>query len=268
MDLFAAISMPAIAGWANGYHEKLWGAGIEAKPAGYPEVKGNEMWPGPKLRWHELSDTFVDAAQHGDPTDVQPVGIGQNPDRWVGQLWRSDKYWLMVCGDSAAARPSAPVRVKLPELAGRCSPSVRIRRRHIEDAQRRIDAQKDGIFVTITSGFAAVFLPRPDCPPLVMMDDPPVLQRDAKMQLEMNTFAPWRHDQKPVEVTVAAPGLLASPIQLSLPGTVTIVAATDSQPGYYFVHITGDCLRLKRWFIYDPAGLVDQLQPEISYGAY
>ncbi len=255
-------------GWANGYHEKLWGAGIEPMPEGYPQKKPNELWPGTKLRWHELGHTFIDAARFGDPTDDLPTAQGVDPKQWAAQLWRSPKYWLLVCGDVAARRPAQPVRMKLPELPEDVRYAFEFDAATLKMRDAQLSREPDGVFVTVTSGFSAVLLPRPECPPVVLLDDPPPLVRDGAFDLKLSALAPWRKETGATQVTARVSGFDMEPVTVSLPGSIHVSAPANAEPGYCCLRLTGNCLSIKRWFMYDPAALVDQLQPEIVYGAY
>ena len=240
-------------------------AGLEQRPKCYLPAPPSDpwgQWPGEdrsrpaslnvgKLRWHELGHTFVDAVRHGDPTDLNPVGLGQDPEEFAARLWRSPKYWLMVGGSRAAVRPAAPVRVKLPELpdAVRSAWEFDVQSLAMRDAQ--LERTADGIFVTLTAGFSAVLLPLPECPPLVQMDGVAPLSNAKPSELKLAAFSPWRKDLQPFEVSVDAPGLKVSPSHLVLPGAVMVAASPDTEDGSHFLRVTGDCLRLKRLFQYE-----------------
>ena len=91
----------------NPHHASLWGPGLVKRPQTYPaEGQG----AGPKLRWHELGHSFVEAVRHGDPADADPIGIGQDPQEWAGRISRAPDYWLMVCGNVAARPPAGPFK--------------------------------------------------------------------------------------------------------------------------------------------------------------
>jgi hypothetical protein len=240
------------AGFWNPYHSELWGPGLEKKPKSYPEMQG-EAWCGPKMRWHELMDTFIDAARHGDPTDLDPIGIGQDRNEWASRLWRSDKYWLMVCGNVAAIRPASPVQVKLSELPESIKHAYEFDVETLKMQEISIVRNSDGIFVETHNGFSAVFFPKPECPPLVQMDDPRGLDSAKPMEVKLTSFSPWREGNSSAEVNVESPGLSVSRQKLALPGAVTIAAPAQAEGGFYFIRVTGDCLNLKRWFSFSPA---------------
>ncbi len=237
------------AGWANGYHETLWGPGLVAKPKSLqtaPQQRPREF------RWHELRDTFIDAVKRNDPTDIDPLGIGQDRGEWAARLWRSEKYWLMVCGNVAGIKPASPVRVKLPELPEAIQHAYEFDFETLAMREVPIVRDEQGIFVETINGFSAVFFPKPQCPPLVQMDDPPVLSNGKAMEVKLTAFAPWRSGSSPVQVHVAVPGLAVSSESTRLPAITTVSAPAQAEGGFYYIHVTGDCLRLKRWFRYEP----------------
>ncbi len=238
-------------GFWNPHHSGLWGPGLEHKPKSYPPAE-EWKWAGPKMRWHELMDTFIEAARHGDPTDVNPTGLGQDPDEWASRLWRSEKYWLMVCGNVAGIKPASPVRVKLPELPEAIQHAYEFDFETLAMREVPIVRDEQGIFVETINGFSAVFFPKPQCPPLVQMQDPPVMNGAAPMELALTAFAPWRADLSGVEVKLAVPGLKVSKAAVQLPASVAVSAPAEAEGGFYYLHVTGDCLRLKRWFRYEP----------------
>jgi len=236
-------------GWWNPHHGKIWSPGLEHKPKTYPEAesKVGHPWPGGKLRWHELGHSFAAAVRHGDPTDANPTGVGQDPEEWAARLWRSDRYWLLVCGSRAARRPQQPVRVRLPELPA----SVRhafefdVETLSLRDAQ--LTRTEDVVFVTVAAGFSAVLLPKPECPPLVKTSDLPALKPGKPVAVELTPFAPWRERAEGGEVTVAIPGLTVSPQTTQLPCRATLTAPPRAAAGAYKLLVKGDCLPLKRW---------------------
>ncbi len=235
-------------GWWNPHHASLWGPGLVHRPKSYPP-EGQGL--GPKMRWHELMDTFIEAARHGDPTDVNPTGLGQDPDEWASRLWRSEKYWLMVCGNVAGIKPASPVRVKLPELPEAIQHAYEFDFETLAMREVPIVRDEQGIFVETINGFSAVFFPKPQCPPLVITKDPPGLAEGKTMEVKLEVFAPWRDDASAAQVNVTVPGLNVSEAKVVLPATVVVSAPKATDHRFYYLHVTGDCLRLKRWFRYD-----------------
>jgi len=229
-------------GWLTTHHNTIWGPGLERKPECYPD-KGL----GGKLRWHELAHTFVEAARHGDPTDLNPWAPSQDSEQWAARLWRSSRYWLMVCGSRAAVRPEAGVEVRLPELPKSVKRAFEFDTATLAMRDAALTRTGDLTSVTVTSGFAAVFLPLPECPALVQISEPGDLEPGGSVELGLSAFGPWRDRATPVAVAVEAPGLIVEPASLVLPGLVKVSAPAEAEPGAYSFRVTGDCLRLKRW---------------------
>jgi hypothetical protein len=101
--------------------------------------------------------------------------------------------------------------------------------------------------VTVTSGFAAVLLPTPDCPPLVVLQgDPPVFKRGAEETIVLNAFCPWRTSFQP-HVKAEIAGLGVKPTEMGLPGALRLKVPADALRGMYRLKVAGDCLPLKRW---------------------
>ena len=194
---------------------------------------------------------FVTAVRHGDPTDINPVGIGQDPEEWASTLWRSPKYWLMVSGNRAALKPAQAIRVRLPELPEGVKSAYEFDTATLAVHETPIVRDNTGIYVDVTSGFAAVLFPLADCPAYVQVDDLPALHAGETTSVNLSAFAPWRGNAAPVEVTASVPGLTVSPAKLTLPGRITISAPQDAEPGSYFLQITGpDNLPARRWMQY------------------
>jgi hypothetical protein len=224
--------------------------GLEAKPAWYP-ARTSEEKEGPygtPMRWHELSVAFAEAFRECDPSDVNPTVAVANPDSWAGRMWRSKNYWLMVCGNRAAIRPAAPVRVKIFELPAEITKGYEFDVETLAMREVPVERIGKGIFVSLTSGFSAVLFPKHECPALILMDVPEKLQLGTTWQGEIKAYAPWNPDIKPRNVTVAAPGV-AEPVQVNLPGRVTLSIPDKLFPGSYYVKVNGKCLVLKRWFM-------------------
>jgi len=225
----------------------VWGGrtpGFPPKPAGYSDG------PGPNLRWHELRASFREATWNGEVTDIDPMAPAD--PRWLGRLWRTPHYWLLVGGHEDASPLAGPTQVTLPKLPEGVTQAwefdaATLRRR---DAQLRRD--DDGIHLTVTSAFGAVLLPLPTCPPLVEMADVPPLQPGKPAVAPLTVFAPWRRGQVAVPVTVRMPGLEVTPSAATLPCEVRIGLPKDVLPGYYSLRATGECLPLKRWIHVEP----------------
>jgi len=111
-----------------------------------------------------------------------------------------------------------------------------------------LERTSEGIFVTVKNTFSAVFLPLPDCPSLIQMDDPSTLVPGQEVTVELTAFAPWRGKLVETNVTVTAPGLEVDGAgEVTLPASVPLKVPEGTEPGKYFVSVSGDCLPLKRW---------------------
>ncbi|KKK62436.1 hypothetical protein LCGC14_3004360, partial [marine sediment metagenome] len=174
--------------------------------------------------------------------------VAEDDPDWVGRLWRGADYWSMVGGHMNASPLPKPLTIKLPELPSkiRCAYEFDAQTLQMRDADLR--RTPDGIFVTVKSAFGAVLLPTGDCPPLVLLDaDPPRLNADGRAEFTLRSFSAWGNRPAP-RVRVEAPGLQVTPRELTLPGTVTVGASSDTWPGMYPLKVSGECLPLKRWF--------------------
>lgn len=257
-------------GWWNAHHGSIWSPGLERMPKRYAGQPGCPA-KGISLRWNELERTFVDATRHGTTTDVNPIGIDQDPEQWAGRLWKSENYWLLVCGDRAAYRPKKPVRVKLPELPDDVKYAIEYDVETLAMREAKLERGKDGIIVTTQAGFSAVLLPRPSCPPLIDVSKLPTLNKGKSQYIKLTAVAPWRSPASKVKVQVSAKGLQTSPQDVELPVKITLTPSTEidlsrykmepppgspvpqvchppeSEVGYYKLEVKGDCLPLKRW---------------------
>ncbi len=223
-------------------------------PGGIPHACAEERWwpdkgwykVGLALRWYELRATFREALLYGDPTDIDPRAP-EDPE-WVGRLWRTARYWLLVGGHLNASALKGPTRVKLPQLPDQVQWAYEFDAATLEMREAQLTRAPDGTYVTMESGFGAVLLPLPDCPPLVQMDDLPALSPGQEVTVDLNAFAPWREKLVEPNVTVTAPGLeVDGSGEVTLPASVQIKVPEGTEPGKYFISVSGDCLPLKRW---------------------
>lgn len=238
------------AGWWNPHHGKIWGPGLERRPKSYPH-EGEGL--GPQLHWHELGHSFVAAVCHGDPHDINPVGLGQDHHEWAGRLWCADQYWVMVCGNRAAVRPEVPVRVQLPPLPSEVTAAYEIDMETMAIREAPLTQRGQKAFVSVTSGFSAVLLPTPDCPPLVRIKAFDALDAGGQCDIRLTDFAPWRDSTNRSRVAISIPGLSVEPSTATLPATVTVSAPLRLDSGFYKLLVTGDCLPLKRWLQLSPS---------------
>ena len=227
------------------HHDRIWGPGLEHFPLCYKEPGRPES-----IRWHELGYSFVEAARHGDPTDVNPTVPAYREEKlanWDGRLWRSDKYWLMVCGNQAGIRPDKPVEVKLPELPTEIDHAYEFDFETLTRQEIKIRREEDSIYVMTHHGFSAVFFPKPECPPLVEMSDLVSIESGSSAKVRFSIFSPWRKSGEPVKVGIAVQGLGGSVTSLELPGEIEVTVPDTGEAGYYPVLVRGNCLGLKRW---------------------
>ncbi len=214
---------------------------------------------GPVTRWPELHATLREAMIYGYPTDVDPQA--EDDDKWLGRLWCSPKYWVMIGGhayiDSEPYNAhsyldgsplAGPLRVKLPELPDSVDSAYEFDILTLKMEPAPLERTSEGIFVTVKNTFSAVFLPLPDCPPLIQMDDPSTLVPGQEVTVELTAFAPRRKKLVETNVTVTAPGLeVDGSGEVTLPASVPLKVPEGAEPGKYFISVSGDCLLLKRW---------------------
>ena len=207
--------------------------------------------PGPLLKWHIMRSTFDKAVWQGDITDIDPYAP-EDP-RWVGRIWKSEKYWLMVGGHFDASSLNSPTRIKLPELPNNVRSAYEFNTETMAMKQAPLVRGTDGIYIIVQNSFSAILLPKPNCPPLIMIDGE--LQRPARGQtitLTLQSYAPWGGTSNPT-VNVEIPTLQITPPQLTLPGTVQVTVPPDTIIGgaglsNFPLKITGQALPIKRWF--------------------
>lgn len=213
--------------------------GVPQKPAYYQDG------PGPELRWHELRATFRDAFE-GMPNLQDPVA---SEDRlWVGRLWKASHYWLIIGGHEDATDLRGPTRVRLPELPDDTKSAYEIDAATLTVRDAHLERTKDGVYVTVTSPFGAVLLPKQGCPPMLSIDETAqLIKHGGETVISIRLFSPWTTGVTEAKVTVSAPGLEGNAGQIAVPGAVHLKAPADALPGYYPLTISGHCLPVKRW---------------------
>lgn len=239
--------------WWEPHFDGIAGPGMEKMPTGYPEPPESEIWgvwPQKKLRWYELQYTFKEAARGNDPVLENPAAVGVNPESWCGRVWKSPRYWLLVCGSRWAEKPQRPIRVRLPELPDDITYAIEFDTETLEMRRTGLVRNESGIYVDTHYGFSAVLLPKPDCPALVELSEPVTdIPYGSSKQIGLAAYAPWRTGGEDVVVNCEVPGLSVSGGKgLQMPGTVTIRADGGVETGYYYLKVTGECLPVKRWF--------------------
>jgi hypothetical protein len=242
----------ALNGWIGG---KTFARRVEWPWSDYRGMKGRPatyaQGPGPETRWHELRASFPEAVVEGTVTLDDPQT--PNAPHWIGRLWRGRRYWLMVGANEDGSPLPGPTRVRLPELP----PQIKMAYEFDAETLAMHDAHlhwADGHpWVTVQSGFCAVLLPLPDCPPLLSLSENTLsLKPGSAQEITLHTFCPWRTETPTVTVQVTAPGLAASPTRIAIPGHLLLKAPTDAELGWYYLQLSGDCLPLKRWIRVSP----------------
>ncbi len=106
---------------------------------------------------------------------------------------------------------------------------------------------------SLESNWALVVLRKIGGPPLVSFNALPATAPDASMKLEFTPLTGT--DNRPLNVTVLAPGLDVSPVESAVPAAVTLRVPTDVVPGNYAVRLQGDnILGAMRFLVVPPSG--------------
>ena len=240
----------ALNGWISGFttaRRRDWPwvirpnppPGFPLKPAGYGD------FPGPELRWHELRATFAAATRSGTVTDEHPVAPAD--PAWLGRLWRTQHYWLLIGGHENGSALTGPTRVRLPELPEAVQHAYELDAATLAMGPANLVRDPQGTWVTVTSGFGVVLLPLPTCPPLLRVEDFPALEPGGSVTVALTALDVGRNTATRASATVAVPGLTRSPAEVAVPGQITIPVPQGTDKGYYALRVTGNCLPLKRW---------------------
>ena len=214
--------------------------GLAKRPEWYQEG------PGPELRWHELRASFREALVEGHMTMKDP-DAPEDP-HWVGRLYKTKDYWLLVGGHLDATPLNTSVQVRLPEWDDAIKTTYEIDAATLDMAETQLLHAADGIGVTVHNGFSVVLLPMPTCPPLIKLDSPPLtLHPEEEKSIQAELVHPWNTAHRTVKVAVSLPGMAQHGHSVMLPGTITLKAPATLQPGNYPLTLKGDCLPIKRW---------------------
>lgn len=252
-------------GWFTEHHNKIWGAGLEKKPPCYLAAAPDGQ-PKNEMQWHVLGHTFMAAMRHGDPLDQSPLAPSQDPQDWAGRIWRSPQYWIMLAGNRAGMRPSVPVSVELPEVPQGCTRAYEFDLATLERRETPITGRSGPVAqagcprpqgdpetdsrpsVELKAGFSCVFLPLPECPPLVeSAPEALVLGPGGSLEIELKAFEPWSPAPETRRVSLSVSGLEVSSEEANLPARIRVSAPNDVEPGLYPIMVQGDVLPLKRW---------------------
>jgi hypothetical protein len=212
---------------------------LPPRPDSYPRDGG------PELLWHELRATFRQAQTAGAITDTDPL-CPADAD-WVGRIWQAPDYWVMTGGHMDGSELTGPSQIKLAALPASINSAYEIDAKTLEINQAGLSRSSDGIFVTVSSGFSAVLLPTPNCPPLLRLDtESRGLQAGKVSQIRLRSFGPWAGKSQ-VNVKIEIPSLTVTPSEVVLPAAVEVMAPKNTLPGKYPLKVSGNCLPLKRW---------------------
>lgn len=214
--------------------------GVPDRPKWY------RIGPGPVLRWHELRAGFPDAVVNGEVALADPLAI--DAPHWVGRLWKGRRYWLMTGGNLDASPLNGEITVRLPELPDEVTTAfefdaftLQMRPAHLQ--------RSDGVCaVTVADSVSAILLPKPICPPLLQIDTETLkIKRGESLALNITSFSAWNENKNQVNIAASCPGLEVHPDHCDIPHRLVLSAPTDTQPGFYPLHLRGDSLPLKRW---------------------
>jgi len=200
---------------------------------------------GPVTEYRKIRSQFFDAFVEGSTSDIDPYCRDDN--FWRGTLFKSKDYYLLVGGYPDGTSLPGPRKIKVDYLPQEITTAYEIDAYNLEKRPAEIERDGSGIFVTVKSGFSAVLLPKPSCPPKI----------EAKVsedKISLSMFAPWRKDlgKKKFKACIEVPGFeITGPSEVTLPAVVEYkkTAAIDEPGNYYFI-IRGDqALPYRGWFI-------------------
>jgi hypothetical protein len=210
-------------------------------PPDYPEGFGEST------RWHEVRPTFREALLYGEVSEVDPVAT--DDEKWVGHMFESDDYWVMVGGRYDQTALNGTTAIKVSALPAEIEYAFEIDAITLKMDRVEISRRKYGTYINVNDTFSVVFLPKPSCPPLVMYDAliaPP--SGSYALRVSLKPFHPWNQSTKALRANVEMPGMqMISSKEIGLPGEVWFCTPSDADPGNYYMKVSGDCLPLKRW---------------------
>ena len=207
---------------------------------------------GPVTKWRRLRSQFLDALVHGRTSDIDPYC--PEDEFWRGTLFQSKDYYLLVGGyPDGTALPGAR-KIKLDDLPKEITTAHEIDAYNLKKWPTKVQRDGSNVFVTVKSGFSAVLLPKPSCPPKIEASV-------SQGKISLTLFAPWRKDRDKkdfkasieipgFEITGPSPAPSTGPREVSLPTVVEIkkTAAVKEAGQYYFI-IRGDkTLPYRGWF--------------------
>ena len=237
----------AMNGWVGGKTtarrvEWPWGhRGLSGPPTNY------KSGAGPELRWHELRASFPEAIAMGEVTVADPEALSASS--WVGRLWKGKHYWLLVGGALDGSPLGRDVTVRLPGLPASVEHAYEFDATTLAMRTTRLWREKGKAYLTTKGKFGSVFLPLPDCPPLLLVPEMlTVVHPGEKFDVQVESLPTGRRGGSTIAVTASCPGLFTTPKLMTVPGTLQIRMPRKVQSGYYRLSLSGDCLPVKRWF--------------------
>lgn len=241
-----AILTGAIMGKSTAYRQDwAWGHVGTEKPIGYPSGAGIS------LPVYELYPAFADAFINANPTEKDPFAPADA--KWVGHLWKADKYWIMTGGhEDLTPLPSGEVEVLLSELPASFKYAYAFDMVSLDMKPVKIERSSNKISVRLQQPLSLVFFPAPDCLPLPLIT---VLQKPKKgysLKVEARLFAPWNKtvlNKAANNFQLKVPGFISRSRKIKT-GTYSfeVDIPADTEPNNYLMQAAGDCLLMRNWF--------------------
>jgi hypothetical protein len=200
---------------------------------------------GPLTKYRRIRSQFFHALVEGSTSDIDPYCPDDN--FWRGTLFKSRDYYLLVGGYLDGTSLPGTRKVKVDHLPQEITVAYEIDVYSLEKWPAVIERGGSSIFVTVKSGFSAVLLPKPSCPPKIEAE-----VSEDKIFLSM--FAPWREDLdiKEFRACIEIPGFeITGSDMVTLPAVIEYKKTeATSKPGNYYFIIRGDqILPYKGWFV-------------------
>jgi hypothetical protein len=200
---------------------------------------------GPLTKYRRIRSQFFHALVEGSTSDIDPYCPDDN--FWRGTLFKSRDYYLLVGGYLDGTSLPGTRKVKVDHLPQEITVAYEIDVYSLEKWPAVIERGGSSIFVTVKSGFSAVLLPKPSCPPKIEAE-----VSEDKIFLSM--FAPWREDlnTKEFRACIEIPGFeITGSDMVTLPAVVEYkkTKATSDPGNYYFIIRGEQVLPYKGWFV-------------------
>ncbi len=203
------------------------------------------------LKWHELYPTLAEAVTYGEISEWDPVAL--NDPKWMGRLWQADNFWALTGGHvDATPLKTDSVIIKIPVLPDNIKLAYEFDL--INLAMRRVDIDRsdDGIFVMLQSPVSAILFPTPSCPPLpIVNQEKASVDRGSEIKVSVSLFGPWRVNPSRLNVDdlkLYAPGFEVAHRDVNTERIFTIKTDLETPLNKFYFLISGECLKMKRWF--------------------